>query len=222
MVAVLDLSGKNFGRLTVMCRAESSPNGKARWVCKCECGTEKVIFSSALVGGITLSCGCLRNENSKRLAASLNRTHGMSRTRIFHVWDSMLQRCGNPNHKSFPDYGGRGISVCERWKKFENFFSDMGDPGQGFSIDRIDHNGNYEPGNVRWATSKTQGRNKRSNTFITVNGETQPLAYWCEKYSINKVTAMDRIKRGWSPELAFETPARSYVRKGHSSVPDAA
>lgn len=222
MVAVRDLSGAIFGRLSVLHRVESSPSGKARWLCLCECGNETVVFSSALVGGITLSCGCLRNETSKLLAKNLNRTHGMSKTRLFHVWDSMLQRCNNPRHKSYPDYGGRGISVCERWKEFANFFEDLGDPGPGFSIDRIDVNGNYEPGNVQWATSKQQGRNKRTNTIITINGKSQPLAYWCEKYGINKVTAMDRIKRGWSPEKAFQTPPRRHLRTAKNHPLDAA
>jgi hypothetical protein len=209
-----DLSGQRFGRLTAESRAENMGEGrsaKARWNCRCECGNVTVVFAHALKSGNTTSCGCLKQETCVT-NGKLKRRHGMTKSRTWVSWDSMLQRCENRKHKSYKNYGGRGITICDRWHTFENFHADMGDAPEGLSIERNDVNGNYEPSNCRWATMLEQGANKRNNTLITANGETKPLSAWCRQYGISKVTLMDRIKRGWSPERAITTPPRAYIK----------
>lgn len=209
-----NLSGQRFGRLTALSRAPNAGLGtssKAKWNCVCDCGKTSVVHASALRGGNTKSCGCIKQENGV-IAGKRTRRHGKTGSKIWIVWDSMLQRCNNPNHKSYKDYGGRGVNICKRWHAFENFYADMGDVPDGLSIERNNVNGNYEPSNCRWATMLEQGLNKRNNTLITANGKTKPLAAWCRQYGISKVTLMDRIKRGWTPERAITTPPRTYIK----------
>lgn len=151
------MSGWRFGRLTVVAPAHWDRKEHSRyWRCLCDCGIEHVTSGKRLRKGETKSCGCLRIDICK----SKTLTHGQRGTKIYGVWASMLRRCDNPKQESYPRYGGRGIKVCERWKQFENFYADMGDPPQGHSIDRYpDPDGDYEPGNCRWATAKEQRAN---------------------------------------------------------------
>ena len=158
---VKDISGQTFGKLKVIelshiqrTKQDGTPlrQGVPYWLCECECGTVKPIRGASLKNGVQKSCGC--DSRTARL------THGMEGTKVYTVWASMKQRCQNPNHRAYHLYGGRGITVCERWQKFENFYADMGDP-DGRVIDRIDVNGNYEPGNVRWADWSTSNKNQR-------------------------------------------------------------
>jgi hypothetical protein len=135
--------------------------------------------------------------------------HGMSHTRVYHVWQAMLQRCENPKAQRYADYGGRGISVCAAWHKFENFFRDMGDRPKGYSIEREDNNGNYEPGNCRWATTKTQMNNQRRSRVIEVNGQRRTLAEWAEYAGLDWFTLRQRLDRcGWDIERALTDPVR--------------
>lgn len=208
-----DLTGQQFHRLTVISRGTNAGQGeksKARWTCRCECGQEVLVHAGALKSGNTQSCGCHKAELAKINGKSLNYRHGMTGAKAHIVWDSMLQRCCNENHKSYPQYGGRGIKVCDAWYTFENFHTDMGDPLPGLTIDRIDTNGNYEPANCRWATMAEQGRNKRNNFLIEHNGENLTLAEWAKRYSLDRVTLRDRLKRGWTVEQALTTPADLY------------
>jgi hypothetical protein len=154
-----DIAGDVYGRWTVLRYAE-----KSHWLCRCECGTEREIATSNLRSGKTTSCGCLRTE--------LQTTHGLSHTREYKIWSGMRERCDNPKREGFEYYGGRGIRVCERWSVFENFFADMGVASVGYSLDRIDANGNYEPSNCRWATWATQHANKRSSRQVAMDGFT--------------------------------------------------
>lgn len=200
---LVDLSGKRYGNLLVISRAENSAHGKAMWNVRCDCGSEKAIIGSSMTGGRTISCGCAHRE--RMLTAS--KTHGMSNSPEYKAWASMISRCKYPSATGFENYGGRGIKVCEQWESsFENFYSCVGArPTSQHSLDRFpDVDGNYEPGNVRWASVVEQARNKRSSMLITVDGETKALAEWCETLGLQYGTVNSRIRKlGWSPEEAL-------------------
>lgn len=204
---LLDLTGKRFGRLTVVSRAENSKSGKTRWRCKCDCGNECVVHGDSLKSGNTKSCGCVRRESSHNKAT----THGMSDTPLFAVWWAMISRCKNPNNKSYKNYGGRGIRVCDEWTDSSKFFEWAIKNGyaEGLTIERIDVNGGYEPSNCTWIPKEKQARNKTNNRMIEINGERKCLAQWCEEYGVDYFTVHQRIcKLGWSPEKALNTPKR--------------
>lgn len=192
-----DLSGKKFGKLTVLYLEDNGPKSrKIRWVCKCECGKEVVVQNYLLLSGNTKSCGCLRLAQNR----TNNKTHGMSRTPIYRIWGCMIGRCNNPTDKKYPSYGGRGIKVCDEWRDFTKFYTYVSKlenfNRRGYSLDRIDNNGDYRPNNVRWVDSKTQGRNKRNNHFLTIDGQTMTIAEAAERYRVNPITIISRIEAG--------------------------
>ena len=152
-----NLTGCRFGRLVVLFPVGKDKRGAILWKCQCNCGQECVVRSDCLLCGETRSCGCLQKE----IRVTSSRTHGMCHSPEYHAWHDILQRCKNPDCKSFPDYGGRGIKVCKRWNSFENFYEDMRDRPEGKSIDRINNNGDYEPGNCKWSTPHEQMMNRR-------------------------------------------------------------
>jgi len=159
-----DLSGKKFGRLTALSSSRRmSDNGRNRivWRCKCDCGGETTVLTEALTKGYSRSCGCLKTE----VMQNLKKTHGHSRngnSPTYVVWRNMLQRCHNPKRKDFRYWGGRGVSVCERWHTFENFLADMGEKPPGLMIERVDNSGNYELSNCIWTTRAKQNANRRA------------------------------------------------------------
>jgi len=187
--------GKKYGSLFVL-----SKEGRY-CLCRCDCGKEKRIRIDHLKTGATVSCGCVGRRNS----ALAKTTHGMSNSRVFKIWLGMLDRCKNDRSGN---YGTRGITVCERWRKFENFYTDMGDPPSlQHSIDRINVNGDYEPGNCRWSTFKAQMRNTRRNTVLEFRGEKKTLAEWAEKTGIKPSTICVRLYRlGWSINKTLSIP----------------
>jgi len=195
---VIDLPGQVFGRLTVLEFGGYSKHNQARWKCQCVCGSIKLVASNNLRRGMTKSCGCVQNKWS----------HGCSQnSETYKTWESMKQRCYNKNHKHYRNYGGRGITVCKRWKdNFAAFLEDMGDRPPKATIDRIDNSLGYSPENCRWATRKQQQRNRRTNRLLTCNGETHCLAEWAEKVGLTKAIIAKRLRLNWSVERALSEP----------------
>lgn len=213
----IDLTGQTFGRLVVIAEAGRTKSRNILWNCRCSCGNETVVSSGDLRKGDTASCGCARREaSSTRL-----RTHGLSRTPLYIAWNNMKQRCQNPRDPRYPDYGGRGIAVCQRWLSLEAFIADMGPTWRpGLTLDRVDVNGNYELSNCRWITHAEQQRNRRNNLALTFRGESRPLAEWAELLGLRHQTVRSRLRSGWSVERALTegaAPERS-TRRGPAST----
>jgi hypothetical protein len=209
MKPYINLSGQVFGDWTVV---EYVPGG--RWLRRCACGTEKPVLSAYLRKGLSGGCGCKRG--AKISAGKVVHGHALSsaRTPEYQAWAAMRGRCKYPSCDRYPHYGGRGIKVCDRWEdSFQAFLDDVGPkPSPSHSLDRIDVNGNYEPGNVRWATPKQQMLNKRTTVRVTIDGETKTLVEWLSIYGLTRVQYQDRIRCGWSPEKAITTPMRHYKK----------
>lgn len=194
----LDLTNKKFGRLTALKFSHKVKN-YLMWECLCECG--KVIFtaSSWLSSGNTKSCGCYCRDQTvlSNSTTHPSRTHGMKGTPTYNSWCSMKQRCNYKKNISYPWYGGRGISVCERWQVFENFLADMGERPKGHQLDRINGDGNYEPENCRWVSPIENSRNRKANAFINIKGEVKTISEWSEISGIKQTTISERLRRGW-------------------------
>lgn len=201
MPAKIDVVGLKFGRLLVLGPAEHA-NGRRRVQCQCDCGTVTVVEPRMLRKGRSKSCGCLQRDIMS--AVSSGRTkHGLTNTPEYDAWTRMKRRCYSPKDSKYRLYGGRGITVCERWlSSFEAFYEDMGDkPTPSHSLDRIDVDGNYEPSNCRWATPTVQGRNKQTHRLVWLNGKQMPLSQACETAGVNYRAALYRLNRGthWMP-----------------------
>lgn len=202
-VVLLDLTGQRFGRLTVVERAPNN-QGQTRWLCHCDCGTERNVNAGSLQAGLTLSCGCLGRE---RRIKSLTK-HGLARSPQNRVWSAIKDRCLNPNDHGFASYGGRGITICDRWRdSFAAFYADMGPrPSPGLAVERIDNDGPYSPENCRWATQIEQCNNTRRNVWLTYAERTQTVAQWSRETGIGSPTIRWRLKQGWSIERALTEP----------------
>ncbi len=196
-----DLTGMMFGRLTVI---KLIPNRSPReWECLCSCGSIGTKRGSDLTSGKSKSCGCL----SRELTSKLFQRHGMTNTPTYRSWSAMITRCTNHNRNGASNYIGRGISVCERWlNSFEYFLKDMGERPDGKTLDRFpNQNGNYEPGNCRWATIKEQGNNTRRCRIISYNGKTQNITQWATELGVSQFTLFDRLRRGLEPSEILKT-----------------
>jgi hypothetical protein len=201
-----DFCGKRFGMLTAVHVDHVSKRG-AHWFCRCDCGRTKVVERSSLKAGLTRSCGCRQTAAMHEAV----RTHGQSRSPMHVLWCAMIARCENPNNKSYSSYGGRGIKICRRWRdSFQAFALDMGPrPSPKHLLDRKDNDGNYEPGNCRWATQKESSRNRRGRLLITAFGETKCATAWVDdpRCACTYSALVQRIKiLEWPPEWAVATP----------------
>jgi hypothetical protein len=218
-INIADVIGKKFGYLTVLSAAENRivPSGITRMVmCRCECGNVKPYQFHAIKNGKTRSCGCYSKKPIQERERVGTERHLMSYTPEHRAWSSMKNRVCNPNVIGYNYYGGRGITVCDRWlNSFENFLEDMGNrPSDKHSLDRIDVNGNYEPSNCRWATIEQQNSNKTSNVMVTYKGETKYLAEWARVLNTSQQLLMYRLNVAkWSVEKTFETPIKKIRKK---------
>jgi hypothetical protein len=192
----IDLTGQRFGKLTVLKLYGRDKNGIIKWLCKCDCGSETIVYGEALKIGRTKSCGCSQT------------THKMRHTRQYEIWCTMKKRCFNPNCEKYPIYGGRGITVCDKWLTFEGFWEDMQEGyADSLSIDRIDVNGNYEKSNCKWSTNIEQANNKTNSHLIEYNGEIHTTAEWAKIANVPYKTFHARIVRyKWPIEKALSTP----------------
>ena len=199
-----NLIRQKFERLTVVSLAGKNKYRDSLWLCRCDCGNERIVKGGNLKRGRTKSCGCLKRQ----LVAERSTTHGGNGTLEYTSFKHAKTRCTNPNSKNFHDYGGRGIKFL--FNNFEEFFADIGPrPGKEYSLDRINNEGNYEPGNCRWATMKIQSRNKRTNRYLSYQNETLCAKDWAEKLGLNYRTINKRLRNGWSVEKALSTPIRA-------------
>lgn len=166
----------------------------SRWICRCDCGAEVIVFGYALKNGNTKSCGCLQKE----LAKTVHTTHSFAHISEYRIWRNIKQRCYNPKHDSYKDYGGRGITMCDEWKEsFEAFYRDMGPrPSHHHSIDRRDNDKGYSKDNCRWATWEEQNSNKRNSVFYEYKGIFKTLPAWCRELNLNYSTMKSRIDKG--------------------------
>lgn len=193
------LSGMKFGRLTAIEDVGKDGCGFRLWRCVCECGNEAVVPSAQLIRSHTMSCGCLQRDRNRESKT----THGKSSSSTYATWCCMIGRCTNERNADHKHYGGRGISVCERWKRFSNFLDDMGEKPEGMSIERIDNNAGYSPENCRWATQAEQTRNKRTTRNYTMNGITKCIAVWSREYGVPEMTLTRRLNKGATIEDAL-------------------
>ncbi len=200
-----DLIGQSFGNLSVIGRAENTKQGKRRWICRCACGKvkEKPVTSFDLKSGKVKSCGCLYFSSNK----NRTKTHGMTNSRIYRIWLAMRSRCLYSKNIEYKNYGGRGITVCEKWKNsFQAFYDWAMSNGyeEHLTIDRIDSNGNYEPSNCRWATMKEQQNNRRNNRIVNYKNKKYKPAELAVILNTSVETLLWRINHGWEEdELAI-------------------
>lgn len=206
-----DIVGQKFGRWLVLSR---EPEKRVRkcvaYLCRCDCGTEKLMAGSEIKNGVIRSCGCLTREATSRRSI----THGGSKRnpRLFNIWLGMVRRCTNPSDAAYRNYGGRGIAVCERWMDVNAFIDDNEDLARPhLTLDRRNNDGPYSPDNCRWATRKEQGENRRTTMLVTYKREQKPLADWAVQFGIPKATLRYRLQNGWSMARAIQVPVRQML-----------
>lgn len=203
--------GEKYHRLTAKKFISLDKRSQAIWSWACDCGKEHLATAGSVRSGKTKSCGCYYREAVKKI----NKTHGMFYTSEYVIWAGMIQRCTNEKNEKFPIYGGRGITVCDRWlHSFVDFYADMGPkPGPDYSIDRIDVNGNYEPGNCRWATREEQARNRRNNVIISFGGRKIILKAFSDICGISISRARYLLSQGYTPDEIYLTIKYKHTKR---------
>lgn len=198
-----NLLHQKFGQLTAIGIAGRDVHKKILWLWRCDCGTYKVLPAQKLKSDGTKSCGCSRHTP----------LHGMCETPTYTTWRDMKSRCDSPNNTKYANYGQCGVSVCERWYKFENFCADMGERPHGTTIERIDNSKGYSPDNCKWASQSEQMRNTRRNVWLTLNDETMCLTDWATRMKLSKGCLAYRKAQGWSDEKILTTPSLNIKRR---------
>lgn len=209
MPAAKQLTGLVFGRLTVVGKS-GTRSGRVTWECCCSCGNTVHTVSHALTSGHSKSCGCWRDERNK--GTEIKHGHarrGVKLSPTYKTWQSMMTRCYNSGVKSFKDYGGRGITVCNEWHHFENFLSSMGERPTGTTLDRKNNAKGYSPSNCRWATKFEQARNTRANHIVDYDGHHMTQIEFSERINMKRQTVSWRLRHGWTPEQVATTPPYS-------------
>lgn len=197
-----DLTGLRFGRWTVVSKSHIRKHRLISYECECDCGTKRIVPGSLMRSGASMSCGCAFVEG----AANSQRTHGLTKHRLWGTWRSMKERCYNKNHESFSRYGGRGITVCERWLDPALFILDndaLALPDR--TLDRKNNDGNYEPNNCHWVDRATQSRNRSNNRIVEFKGQRMTVSEWANKLGIRR-NALDNRLAKWPLELALTLP----------------
>jgi hypothetical protein len=213
MIGKPDLTGQHFGRLAVL-RYDEKRNGKHKWICRCDCGTERSVIAGNLLKGSTQSCGCLHRERTAEATSTHGYTRGPKKRSEYKIWGAMLRRCYKATDRAFRNYGGRGITVCDRWRfgegglsAFECFIADMGDrPSTAHSMDRRDNDAGYAPENCYWATSSQQAATRRVNIMVDWKGERLPLKVICRREGLPYLRVMQRRYKGWPTMDALTAP----------------
>lgn len=201
MPKAVDISGRRFGRLTAIRRAENAKCGRSRWLCVCDCGAETVVQTNSLVSGHTTSCGCYNG--------ACQTIHGKTNTRLFRIWSKMKSRCFCENDKDFKNYGGRGIRVCDEWKDdFLAFYTWSMENGyrDDLTIDRVCNDGPYAPWNCRWTDLSVQANNRRSNHVLVFGGASHTIHEWSQLLGMSEAALVKRMKYGWDVERVLTTP----------------
>jgi hypothetical protein len=218
-----NLIGQRFGRLRVIGYEGKNKRLNSLWACARDCGETRVLTTGQLRSGHTRSCGCSKQDWAK--TGGQNRRHGKARSREYQIWAGMIRRCTDPKSHAYANHGGRGIHVCQRWREsFAAFLEDVGTrPSLLHSLDRFpDPDGDHEPGNVRWATTKEQDLDRRGNLILEMNEERLTLAEWSERVGIGATTISNRLQKGWTVEEALTTPTARQRRlaAGSEGLPD--
>lgn len=209
MPKFIDLTGRHFGYWKVIKRCGNTKGGKPTWLCECKCGTNKIIRGDILKNGGSKSCGCM----TKKLQDEKRVTHGKTGTRLYKIWNQMIQRTTNSKVRDYKYYGGRGITICKDWKEsFEVFHKWANENGyaENLTIDRIDNSKGYQPDNCRWTTRKEQSNNTRYNHYLTYHGKTKTITDWAKDTGIKRCVLYERInKLGWDAQKALTTEVKT-------------
>ena len=199
MAPAIDLTGQRYSRLVALEPVGRTTSGQVIWQFQCDCGNKLVSPAGDVRQGKTKSCGCKKREHISKVKFK----HGLSKTGTHNSWYAMLYRCSVKTYRNYKNYGGRGITVCERWQSFDKFLEDMGFQPHGLTLERIDNNAGYSPSNCRWASRADQMKNTRLTRFLTFKGKTMCLSEWDRYLRFAKGTVCGRLKKGWSLETVF-------------------